>query len=186
MVHQLQSTARHDMAHWPFHVQASALIAAPVEQVFAFVDDHARLASHMSQSSWRMGGGRMRLEMDEARGQKIGSRLRLAGRAFGLELAVEEEIAERLPPWRKSWQTVGTPRLLVIGHYRMGFELSRSGNSSRLQVFIDYALPAVGIAGWLVRPLASLYARWCVRSMLQDTVRAFASAKRSHSQGDAS
>ena len=169
----------------PFHAEVSGNIAAPVDAVFAHIDDHARLASHMSQPSWRMGGGQMRLEMDDARGQNVGSRLRLAGRAFGLALAVEEEITERLPPWRKSWQTIGTPRLLVIGHYRMGFELSRSGNDSRLRVFIDYALPASGISGWLVRPLAYLYARWCVRSMLH-AARVFAAARHVISQGDAS
>lgn len=30
-------------------------------------------------------------------------------------------MVERQPPWRTVWETVGTPRLLVIGGYRMGF-----------------------------------------------------------------
>jgi hypothetical protein len=28
------------------------------ERVFSYVDDQARLSSHMSQNSWRMGGGK--------------------------------------------------------------------------------------------------------------------------------
>jgi hypothetical protein len=53
------------------------LIPAPPEQVFAFVDDHSRFSSHMSQSSWMMGGGRMSIELDEAKGQAVGSHIRL-------------------------------------------------------------------------------------------------------------
>lgn len=167
----------------PFHAEVSGDIAAPVEAVFAHIDDHARLATHMSQPSWRMGGGQMQLETDAAHGQSIGSHMRLAGRAFGLILKVEEQVTERQPPWRKYWQTVGSPRLLVIGHYRMGFELTRQGEASRLRVVIDYALPGWHLARWLARPLAQQYARWCVRSMLRDTARAFAGAKQDKSQG---
>jgi hypothetical protein len=53
---------------------------------------------------------------------------------------------------RKVWQTVGTPRLLVIGPYRMGFSLvpiedsdPNSNRSTHLTVSIDYALPVRGL-----------------------------------------
>src|SRR5262249_17973655 len=36
-----------------------AFIQAPVDEVFAYVDEPTRLSSHMRQSSWQMGGGRM-------------------------------------------------------------------------------------------------------------------------------
>ena len=44
---------------WPYHDESRAVVSASPERVFAFVDDHERLASHMSQSSWQRGGGRM-------------------------------------------------------------------------------------------------------------------------------
>lgn len=50
--------------------------------------------------------------------------IRLTGRAFGVQLSVEEVVFERVPPKRKAWVTTGQPNLLVIGHYRMGFETS--------------------------------------------------------------
>ena len=108
----------------PHHYEVTAFVTAPPESVFAYADDPARLSSHMSQSSWMMGGGRMQTEMDAARGQQVGSRIRLSGRAFGVRLYLEETVTERAPPQRKVWRAVGSPRLLIIGHYRMGFEIT--------------------------------------------------------------
>src|SRR5262249_9720047 len=62
------------------HDESSGVVQAPVDRVFAYVDEHTRLSSHMSQSSWKMGGGRMVIELDAGRGQRVGSRIRLTGR----------------------------------------------------------------------------------------------------------
>jgi hypothetical protein len=158
------------------HYETSAMVKAPAERVFAHVDDHARLSSHMSKPSWKMGGGRMAVELDADRGRKVGSRIRLAGRVFGIELSVEEVVTERDPPRRKIWETTGSPRLLVIGYYRMGFELLPRGSDSALRVFIEYALPAQAPARWLGRLFGGYYARWCTRRMVDDAVEYFASS----------
>jgi hypothetical protein len=42
----------------PHHFESSAFVPAPIDGVFSYLDDHVRLASHMSKSSWMMGGGR--------------------------------------------------------------------------------------------------------------------------------
>ena len=70
----------------PHHLENSALINASPEDVFAFVDDYARFSSHMNESSWMMGGGRMSVDLDAARGQAEGSHIRLSGRVFGIRL----------------------------------------------------------------------------------------------------
>lgn len=155
------------------HHENSALVRSPAEEVFSYLDDHTRLSSHMSRPSWKMGGGRMETKLDADRGQKIGSRIRLAGRVFGLALSVEEVVTERNPPHRKVWETTGAPKLLVIGHYRMGFELSPQGNGSILRVFIDYAPPKRAPAHWLGRLLGGYYAGWCTRRMVDDAVKHF-------------
>ena len=116
----------------------------------------------------------MTTELDEGRGRQVGSRIRLAGRVFGVELSVEEIVTERSPPLRKVWETIGTPRLLVIGHYRMGFELAAQGSSSMLRVFIDYALPQRAPVWWLGRLLGRQYARWCTQRMVEDAAKHFA------------
>jgi hypothetical protein len=154
--------------------EASAMVQAPVERVFAHVDDPARLSAHMSESSWMMAGSRMRVETDAGRGQAIGSRIRLCGRILGFKLFVEELVVERRPPHGKSWETSGTPKLIVIGHYRMGFELTPQDGACRLRVFIDYSIPPGPPGSWLGRLLGSCYARWCVQRMISDAVRHFA------------
>lgn len=156
------------------HDEASAFVEAPAEHVFTLVDDHTRLSSHMSRSSWKMGGGRMDLVMDRDRGRRVGSRIQLSGRVFGFELSVDEVVTEREPPHRKVWETVGIPRLLVIGPYRMGFEVTPTDHGSLLRVFIDYARPEGTVSRWLGRLFGGWYARWCTRRMVIDTVRYFA------------
>ena len=149
------------------HYEESAHIPASVTQVFDHVNDHARLSSHMSRSSWMMGGGRMEMQADAGEGRVVGSHIRLGGRIFGLQLFLDEVITEHEPPYRKTWQTVGTPRLLVIGDYRMGVEIGTENGGSRLRVFIDYELPPTPGTRWLGFLFGGFYARWCVRQMLQ-------------------
>ncbi|MDP2604541.1 MAG: SRPBCC family protein [Deltaproteobacteria bacterium] len=157
------------------HYETNAFVAAPADSVLAYADDPARLSSHMSESSWMMGGGRMQTELDAGRGQTVGLRIRLSGRVFGIELSVEEIVTERIPPKRKVWETIGSSRLLVIGHYRMGFEITSQENGSLLRVFIDYALPEDLPARWLGFLLGRYYARWCTQQMVRDTAKHFAS-----------
>ena len=73
----------------------------------------------------------------------------MSGTILGIHLFLDEVVTQHDPPYRKAWQTVGTPRLLVIGHYRMGFEINAETGGSKLRVFIDYALPASPSTRWL-------------------------------------
>lgn len=157
------------------HYEASAIVCALPEEVFDHLDDHARLAAHMSESSWMMGGGAMQIDVDAAKGQRTGSCIRLSGKIFGLTLFVEEIVTERTPPRRKVWETIGTPKLLVIGRYRMGFEVVQHEAGSRLTVFIDYALPHGVVTSWLGYLLGGYYVRWCAQRMVGDAVRQFGS-----------
>src|SRR5512143_2202136 len=105
------------------HKEESAQVAVAPDRLFAHLDDHTRLAAHMSRPSLMMGGGRMTYDFDEARGRAVGSHIRMGGTAFGLKLFVDEVVTDRVPPSRKVWRTVANPRLIVIGHYEMGFEV---------------------------------------------------------------
>jgi len=150
------------------HYEVSGLIVAPAERIFDFLDDPARLNSHMSKSSWSMGGGKMNLELDGGHGQRVGSKMKLAGRAFGIPLSLVEIVTERRRPYDKVWQTTGEPRIWVIAHYRLGFEVGARPFGSLVRVFIDYELPARGIAHWLGWLFGSSYAKWCTRRMFGD------------------
>jgi hypothetical protein len=160
---------------YPFTESAMAEVAAAPGRLFEHLDDHARLALHMGRRSMMMMGGRMAYTFDEVKGRAIGSVIRMGGSFLGIPLGVEEAIIERDPPRRKVWETVGRPRLLVIGTYRMGFEIEPRGDRSELRVFIDYSHPASPAGRVLGRLFAGAYARWCVRRMADDAVEHFAS-----------
>lgn len=137
------------------HLESSAALPATPTEVFAYVDDPTYLAAHMAKPSWTMAGGYMNLVLDEMRGREAGARIRLAGRVLGVPLEVDELVVERTPPRRKVWQTVGTPRLLLI----------------------DYDLPATLLGRWLGKVFGHVYARWCTARMVRDAGRHFAQFK---------
>ena len=156
------------------HHEASAFIDASPGDVFARLDDHARLGEHMSQSSAMMGGGRMTYDFDEGGGRAVGSHIGMGGEAFGLKLFVDEVVTEREPPRRKVWRTIGQPRLLVVAGYTMGFDIAPAGSASRLKVWIDYDLPDTPLGALAGPMLAPMYARWCVERMVSDAKAHFA------------
>ena len=160
----------------PLHAESIARIGAPVAQVFAQLDDPQALAAHMGESSLMMLGSRMAMAVDGSGGRTVGSRIRMQGRVLGMAVSLHEVVTEHRPPYRKRWETVGSPRLLVLSRYRMGFELQPEGDSTRLRVFIDYSLPAAAPASWLGRWLGGFYARWCTRQMAADAARHFDTA----------
>jgi hypothetical protein len=153
------------------------LVRAPPRDAFGFLDDHTRLVAHMRRRSLAMGGGSMAIEFDDGEGKIVGSKMRLRGTAFGVRLNVEEAIIEHAPPYRKSWETVSAPQLLVIGPYRMGFSIEDLGQSCRVTVFIDYELPGRAPWRWLGKLFGRAYARWCTERMAGDAARHFASPR---------
>jgi hypothetical protein len=155
------------------HFEADAFINASDTDVFAFVDGHAQLSGHMTKASWMMGGGRMDMAVDSGRFQQLGSHLRLTGRAFGASIFLDEVVTRYQPPGVKTWETVGVPKLLVIGEYRMGLSITPEKEGCTLRIFIDYDIPKHGITRVLGYFFASIYARWCVRSMLRDVRASF-------------
>jgi hypothetical protein len=179
----MSSVAAPEQRTFPYHAESHGRLQARAGRVFAHLDDHTRLAAHMSRRSWRMGWGRMDLHLDERAGHAAGSRIRLEGRMLGMCLALEEVVTEYAPPARKVWVTVGMPQLLVIGPYRMGFALVPAGADAsggggadgvRLTVFIDYVLPDRGLSRLLGRLFGHWYARWCTERMVTDAQAAFA------------
>ncbi len=153
--------------------EASATINASADMVFDHLDDQMRLTEHMSKRSWKMGWGKMDTQLDAQRGRAVGSHIVLSGRVFGMRLYLDEVVTVREPPMRKAWETVGEPRLLVVGPYRMVFDLLPAGNTARLRVAIDYDAPAKGIARFLGTVFGRSYARWCVKRMVRDAYTFF-------------
>lgn len=112
------------------HHESAVLLNAAIGDAFAYLDDFKRLSAHMAKSSAMTLGSRMTIETDERDGRAVGSRVRMQGTMLGMKLALEEIVVEHEPPRRKVWQTVDA-RLLVIGQYRLGFDLEPAGRNAR-------------------------------------------------------
>lgn len=157
--------------NYKYHCEESKFIPADAAKVFAFIDDHKNLSSHMDKPTWTMGGGRIDTSIDAGRGQEIGSRIRMSGKAFGIRVFLDEVVTRREPPRLKIWETVGTPKLLVVGDYRIKVEVDSQGSGSVLRVSIDYNLPPTNI--WLGKLFGGYYAKWCVQQVIKDTYKNF-------------
>ena len=149
----------------PKHYEESIVVDSSPEELFAFVDNHQQFSSHMNKSSWMMGGGHMETTVDAGNGQKVGSHIRMSGTAFGMKLFLDEVVIQYEPPYKKTWKTVGSPELIVIGHYGMGLEIKPQNLGSSLRVFIDYELPAQN--AWLGILFGDIFAKWCVHQMIE-------------------
>jgi hypothetical protein len=156
------------------HDEVVAEVGAPAAVLFDHLDDQERIAAHMEKPSMMMMGGRMFYDFDAAKGRAIGSVIRMGGSFLWLKLLVEEVVTVREPPQRKVWETRGAPNLVIMGAYRMGFEIDASGAGSRLRVFIDYERPSGVVGRVLGAMFAPLYARWCVSRMAKDAAHQFA------------
>jgi hypothetical protein len=155
---------------FPRHHSSELQVAAAPEVLFAALDDHRRLASHMERPSLMTFGGSMQTTTDALLGKAVGSAIHMSGTVLGLRLALDEVVTQYKPPFSKVWETRGEPRLLVISNYRMGFTISPSPVGSLLAVFIDYRRPGYGlprILGWC---FGRAYAAWCTRRMAKDAV----------------
>lgn len=158
------------------HYEESLLVPADVVEVFDYIDDHSRFSSHMNKSSWMMGGGKMDVSMDNGHGQKVGSHIRLTGNAFGLPLYVDEVVTQRERPSVKAWETVGVPKLLIIGHYQMRITLQPQAGKTLLTVSIVYNSPNTNF--WLGKLFGGMYAKWCVRQMINGVRDYFVTLKK--------
>lgn len=155
----------------PCHYESSATVAGTAAEVFAVADEPDLMMRHMSRPSLMMGGGALRCDIDALGGKAPGSVISFKGKAFGLSIEATEIIEERVPPSRKSWTTIGSPRLVVISDYRMGFEVAPVPAGSALRVWIDYALPRAGWTRFAGLLMGSMFARWCVENMLREVER---------------
>lgn len=155
------------------HRECEAFVVADASTLFAYLDDHRRMSGHMSKRSWMMAGSSMTIEVDDREGRAVGSHITLKGAVLGIPLFVDEVVSRYSPGEAKTWETVGAPRLLVIGSYRMGFFVEPQGQGSLLRVSIDYEPPKHWLGRIACTLFGPLYANWCVKTMVRDAVAAF-------------
>ena len=160
---------KNGMNKYSRHYEESVLVPSTPDEIYTFADNHKNFASHMNKSSWMMGGASMETEIDEGKGQRVGSHIKIQGKVFGLNLFLDEVITKHSPPNHKEWETVGNINLLVIDHYKLGFEVKPEAEHPKLTVYIDYNLPKSFFPQLLGLLFGSMYAKWCVRQMIKGT-----------------
>ncbi len=151
-------------------VSETVEIRAPVEAVFAHVDDIRNLGWHMTgRSSMAMMGSRLKLEILSDQRTGLGATYRYSGTVMGLSIDFSESVTKYLPPREKVWRTIGKPQLLIIASYEMRAAVEPlSPTSARLTISIVYELPRSAFWRIVGLLLARPYSRWCLRRMLQD------------------
>jgi len=164
----------------------SASLPAAPGAVFDFLDDFTHLGAHMTRANRMMAGSRMSYRFDASHGREVGAWIRLTGSFLGIPIEIEERVIDRDPPHSKAWRTVGLPRMLVMGAYRMGYSIRPLPGGSQLNAFIDYVNPQRGIGRALGALFGGAYARWCVRSMLTSAIEHFGTLREAPADGTGS
>lgn len=155
------------------HYEENVEVNANAESIFTYADDHTNFSSHMNKSSWMMGGGKMETQVDEGKGKEIGSHIQMHGNVLGFKLFLDEVIVKYEPPYYKAWETIGDLSLLVIDHYRLGFDIKPDNPNARFRVYIDYNLPQSVGSQTLGHLFGRVYAKWCVQQMIKGVVDHF-------------
>lgn len=165
---------------FPRHEASSATVRAAPESVFAFLDAHENIAEHMNRPNWAMLGGTMTTSLDNKGGKEIGSVMIVEGKVLGIPISLKEVVIQRVPLRCKRWETMGTPRLIVVGSYRMGFEIEPVATGCRITASIDYDFPRTRLGKLLGSLVGPSYARWCVNRIVEAVVRHFARTEAAH------
>lgn len=116
----------------------------------------------------------MTTTLDNLRGQAVGSVINVEGSVAGIRLVASERVVRREPPFCKRWETIGVPRLIVMGGYGMGFEIEPADEDCRVTVSIDFELPRTISGALLGRVFGLAYAKWCVDRVVDTAITAFA------------
>ena len=147
----------------PWHFEQAIDIKARPQDVFAFVDDIHHTGWHMEKSSMPMMGGKMEVEILSKNRTGLGAAYRWTGRVLGMPIDFSETVVKYAKDKERVWRTIGEPKIIIIGHYEMGFKLTTIQRSTRLTIYISYELPKPlfgKFLGWL---LSGWYSKWCLK-----------------------
>jgi uncharacterized membrane protein len=138
-------------------VSASAVVAAPMDSVWAVVSDPERALSYMS------GVTRWEVVSDEPRG--LGARYRMLMRVGSAEVGGLIEVVEWVQPRELAWNSItGVDQR---GRWRLR---PAPGGRTRVEIRLAYGVAGSGIGGWVAERIAGPR----VESHLKSTVRQLA------------
>jgi uncharacterized membrane protein len=139
-------------------VQASTLISAPADKLFAIVSDPQRVLSFMS--------GVTRWEVVGERDTGLGARYRMLFRVGSAEVGGLIEVVEFDDPLELAWTSV--TGLDQRGRYRLR---AAPGGRTRIELRLAYGVAGSGLSGWVAERFAAPTVRGHLRRTLQQLKR---------------
>jgi carbon monoxide dehydrogenase subunit G len=122
-------------------VEWTQVVAAPVGEVFAFVNDPKRQQEFVNTVAG--------LEVTPGGPDHVGESWTVTYSLAGIRLKAKETIVERVENQRVVWKVTGS---LVKGDEVQTFE-ALEGNATRVTIRMDWRMKGLGrLLGWLVMP----------------------------------
>ena len=143
-------------------------IRAPPEEVFTYLDDIKNVGMHMASSSMAMMGGKMSSQVISKNKTGRGATYRLRGGVLWMPIDLTETVTKWTEGREKEWETVGSPKIIVMSWYRMHFVLTLAERGTHVYFEIEYELPTSLFGKILGKLLARKYAGWCLRRATED------------------
>lgn len=139
------------------------------EIVFGCLDDLGVTGMHMSQSSMPLMGGKMDLEFLTPQKTGLHTKYRWTGKVLWWPLDFSVEVTEWVRGRKKTWETIGSPEMVIFSWFRMKLRVEEIPGGSIAYLSIGYK-KAKGFFNKIICSLVGdWYSRWCLRKMLTDS-----------------
>jgi hypothetical protein len=147
-------------------------IKAQPSEVFKHVDNINNTGTHMSKSNMPMMGGSLKTEILSKNEIGPGATYRMYGKVMGMDIDFTETVTKWIENQERVWETIGDPKLLIMGGYAMNFNVRPSNWGTRLTFGIKYSYPKSAFWKFIAFLLGDWYAKWCLKNMAKDVKRA--------------
>jgi hypothetical protein len=139
------------------------------DSVFSFMDDIRNTGKHMTESSGAMAGSKLQIQWLSENKTGLGTKYRWTGKVVGMKMDFTVEVS-KWAKGQKVWGTVGEAKMIVIDWFEMYLittPVSTGETDAKLGI---YYTKHKGLWGFL---FGKWYAKWCVKTMLNDTRKHF-------------
>ena len=149
------------------------IIHSSPQKVFSFMDNLSKTGMHMSENSMMMMGSKLILEQLSGPLQGVGATFHWYGKVMGMSIDITETVTKWTENHEKIWETIGTPKIILLGWYRMILKTEPAKEGTLASLQIDYTPPSGLFHNILYFFLSHYYCNWCLNNMLNDSKKIF-------------
>lgn len=150
----------------------SVEIKSSPDVVFSHIDYVRNIGMHMSKRSMPMMGGSLKTEILSKNDRGLGATYRMYGKVMGMKIDFTEKVTKWIENQEKVWETIGEPKLIIMGGYIMNLNVRPSNFGTRLTFGIKYSYPKSVFWKGISIVVGDWYAKWCLRNMCRDAKKA--------------